>query len=170
VGQAESSHPRNIVSPPALALAALALALTLLAVVLIANRNRPDLKGPGEGLRISLAVEPFEVDYSVGGRWDAPGFADSLASQLSVVPGILASTSGSGGRYVLRGSVAIKDGRLILATRLGRDGDRDTVWTATFWRSGSSGSSVLADIAAAVAEAVLSESVRETLTSKRDKP
>jgi hypothetical protein len=64
----------------------------------------------------------------------------------------------------------MKDGRLILATRLGRDGERDTVWTATFWRSATSGSTVLTDLAQAVAEAAFSQSTREPFNRKRENP
>jgi len=124
----------------------------------------------GGGLTVTLAVEPFEVGDSVPGTWDSAGFADSLATHLSLMPGIEATANASDARYVLRGNVAMKDGRLILATRLGRDSERDTVWTATFWRSATSSATLLSDLAAAVAEAAINETVRETLTPKRDKP
>lgn len=163
-------HDRGgIISRTALAIAGLVGALGVaLAVWLMANRHVPE-GAPAQGLRISLAVEPFEVADSVDAQWDPAGFADSLASQLSVVPGIHAAANSSNARYVLRGNVTIKDGRLILATRLGRDGERDTIWTATFWRSTTSGGSVLADVASAVAEAVMSESVKETLGRRPDR-
>jgi hypothetical protein len=125
---------------------------------------------PDRGLSISLAVEPFMVGDSVPGNWASTAFADSLASRLSMVRGILTTANTGDAQYVLNGNVSMKEGRLILATRLGRPGGRDTVWTATFWRSATSGSSVLSDLASAVAEAVLIESTRETLTPKRGKP
>ncbi len=125
--------------------------------------------GDSNGLTISLSVEPFEVGDSVPGTWASTAFADSLASRLSMVRGIQATSNTRDARFVLRGNVAMKEGRLILATRLGHVGRRDTVWTATFWRSATSGSSVLSDLAAAIAEAVFSETTRETLAPKRDK-
>ena len=133
-------------------------------------RNRPEPAPIGDGLRVSLSVEPFEVGDSVPAQWSATGFADSLAAQLSLIRGIEAVAQSSNAHYVLRGHVSMKDGRLILATRLGRDGARDTVWTATFWRSAASGSSVLTDLAQAVAEAVFKESAQEPFNRKRDKP
>lgn len=146
-----------------------AIALAALVTIALKDGREPSQVLP-PGLSISLAIEPFEVGDSVGGNWDAVGFADSLAAQLSTVRGIQATSGASNARFVLRGHVAMKEGRLILATRLGREGERDTVWTATFWRSATSGSSVLSDLAAAVAEAVFSESTRESLASKRGKP
>jgi hypothetical protein len=145
------------------------VALAALATIALKDEREPS-QVPSPGLNISLDVEPFAVGDSVGESWDAVGFADSLAAQLSMVRGIQATTGGSSTRFVLRGNVAMKEGRLILATQLGRDGERDTIWTATFWRSATSGSSVLSDLAAAVAEAVFSESARESLASKRWKP
>jgi len=151
---------------------AVTLAFVALAamVVMAINTGREPVAATERGLSISLAVEPFEVGDSVGGKWDAAGFADSLAAQLSTVRGIQATHGTANARFVLRGHVAMKDGRLILATRLGRDGERDTVWTATFWRSATLGSSILSDLATAVAEAVFIESARETLIPRRDKP
>lgn len=159
---------------PRVLLAAAAVVIVALGALLAMSLK--DATGPGtalavdEGLTISLAVEPFEVGDSVPGTWDATAFADSLAARLSMVRGIHATVSMSDAQFILRGHVAMKEGRLILAARLGREGRRDTVWTATFWRSASSGSSVLSDLAAAVAEAVFSESARETLAPKREKP
>jgi hypothetical protein len=69
------------------------------------------------GLTVTVAVEPFAVGDSVPGTWDSAGFADSLATHLSLMPGIQATANASGARYILRGNVAMKDGRLILATR-----------------------------------------------------
>lgn len=171
MSKTEVGYRRGAISRPALALTGLLMALAVtVTVAFMSGRGSSELTEPGRGLNISLLVEPFEVGDSVGGNWDAAGFADSLATQLSVVPGIHATTTRSGARYVLRGNVAMKDGRLILATRLGRDGERDTVWTATFWRSTTSGSSVLTDVATAVAEAVMSENVKQTLNARREKP
>jgi hypothetical protein len=150
-----------------------ALLLVLVAGVtwtLSGGLKQPEPAVAGEGLRVSLAVEPFEVGDSVPAEWSAVSFADSLAAQLSLIQGIHAATQSSNARYVLRGHVTMKEGRLILATRLGRNGERDTVWTATFWRSASSGSSVLTDVAQAVAEAAFSQSTRESINQKRDKP
>ena len=158
---------------PRTALAAVAAVLIVLVGVtwvLMGNRSQPEPTALTEGLRVSLAVEPFEVGDSVPAAWSASSFADSLAAQLSLIRGIQAATHSSNARYVLRGHVTMKDGRLILATRLGRDGARDTVWTATFWRSAASGSSVLTDLATAVAEAVFNESAREPFNQKREKP
>ena len=124
----------------------------------------------GEGLRVSLSVEPFEVGDSVPSAWNATSFADSLAAQLSLIRGIQAVSRSTSAQYVVRGHITMKDGRLVLATRLGRDGARDTVWTATFWRSASSSNSVLADVAQAVAEAVFNESAKEPFTRKSKDP
>jgi hypothetical protein len=159
---------------PGVLLAAAALVIVALGALLAMSMKGPSgtrsASAADEGLTISLAVQPFEVGDSVPGTWDSTAFADSLATRLSMVRGIQATTNTNDARFVLRGYVAMKEGRLILATRLGHEGSRDTVWTATFWRSASSGSSVLTDLAAAVAEAVFSESARETLAPKRDKP
>ena len=151
-----------------------AVVVTIVLAVLVSigkEVGREPAQASDRGLSISLAVEPFEVGDSVGARWNAVGFADSLATRLSMVQGIHASTAtaGNDARYVLYGTVAMKDGRLVLATRLGRGSERDTVWTATFWRSTTSGTTVLSDLATAVAEAVLGETAREALTPKGEK-
>ena len=158
---------------PGVLLAAAGVVIVALGAVLAMSKGpsaTSSAPAPDEGLMISLAVQPFEVGDSVPGMWESTAFADSLATRLSMVRGIQATANANDARFVLRGHVAMKEGRLILATRLGRGGSRDTVWTATFWRSASSGSSLLSDLAAAVAEAVFSESARETLAPKRDKP
>lgn len=122
------------------------------------------------GLSILLAVEPFQVGDSVPETWESAAFADSLASRLSMVRGIRATANTGNAQFVLSGKVSMKEGRLILATRIGREGGRDTVWTATFWRSATTGSSVLPDLASAVAEAVLIASAHETLKPKGKEP
>ena len=159
---------------PGVLLAAAGVVIVALGAVLAMSMRGPSATSSApaadEGLTISLAVQPFEVGDSVPGMWESTAFADSLATRLSMVRGIQATANTNDARFVLHGHVAMKEGRLILATRLGRGGSRDTVWTATFWRSASSGSSLLSDLAAAVAEAVFSESARETLAPKRDKP
>ena len=134
------------------------------------NRSEVVPVAAGAGLQVSIAVEPFEVGDSVPAEWNAATFSDSLAAQLSLIQGISAASRGLRARYVLRGNVSMKEGRMILATRLGRDGERDTVWTATFWRSATSGSSVLTDLAQAVAEAAFSQSARESFNQKRKAP
>ena len=159
---------------PGVLLAAAAVVIVALGAVVAMSMMGPSTSGSApasdEGLTISLAVQPFEVGDSVPGTWEPTAFADSLATRLSMVRGIQATTNTHDARFVLRGHVAVKEGRLILATRLGHEGRRDTVWTATFWRSANSGGSLLSDLAAAVAEAVFTESARETLAPKRDKP
>ena len=67
---------------------------------------------------------------------------------------------------IFRGNVATKDGHPVLATRLGRAELGDTIWTATFWRSRTPASS-MTDVATAVAEAVMSENVRQTFNARR---
>ena len=131
--------------------------------------SRPAPVALADGLRVSLSVEPFEVGDSVPSDWSASSFADSLATRLSLIRGIQAASPSTNAQYVVRGHVTMKDGRLILATWLGRDGARDTVWTATFWRSASSGHTVLTDLAQAVAEAVFAESAREPFSQNREK-
>lgn len=161
-------------SIPGVLLAAAAVVIVALGVVLAMSMKGPPTPDSAlaadEGLRISLAVQPFQVGDSVPGTWASTAFADSLAARLSMVRGIQATANTNDGQFVLRGHVAMKEGRLILSTRLGREGSGDAVWTATFWRSTNSGSSVVSDLAAAVAEALFSESARETLAPKRDKP
>jgi hypothetical protein len=114
------------------------------------------------GLTVAVSVEPFELADSVIGHWQPAAFAESLASQLSEVPGLYAQAmpATDGAQYTLRGRVTLQDGRLVLATRLGRAATTDTVWTATFWRNPASAHSILPDLAAAVAEAVFGETVR----------
>jgi hypothetical protein len=123
-------------------------------------RQEPVASQPG--LSVTIGVEPFETSDSIPASWQSAAFAESLAIRLSLVPGLRAEATGaSGARYTLRGRVAMQDGRLVLATRLGRDAERDTVWTATFWRNPASASSILPDLASAVAEAVFGETVRQ---------
>ena len=115
---------------------------------------------------VTIVVEPFEALDSVPPGWTSVAFAESLANRLSMVPWLQAHASRSGvaSHYTLRGRVTMQDGRLILATRLGTDSERDTVWTATFWRNPESGNSILPDLASAVAEAITNETIRQTQT------
>jgi TolB-like protein len=130
-------------------------------------RAQPVMAKPG--LTLAVSVEPFELSDSVTGHWQPAAFAESLASRLSEVPGLHAQAmrSSNGAQYTLRGRVTLQDGRLVLATRLGRGAANDTVWTATFWRNPASANSILPDLAAAVAEAVFGETVR--LAQQREK-
>lgn len=150
-----------------------AIGITLVAAVgWIVNETmgRVEPAAATEGLHVSLTVEPFETSDSVPAFWNAASFADSLATQLSLIRGIRATTQSARTNYVLHGHVTMKDGRLILATRLGHHGARDTVWTATFWRSATASNTVLTDLAQAVAEAMFNESAKEPFNRKREKP
>lgn len=148
--------------------ATIALVLALAAVVTV-DWGPPPAAATHRGLIVTLAVEPFETADSVPGSWQSVAFAESLATRLSLVPGLQAQTvtAESGSRYTLHGRITMQDGRLVLATRLGRDAKHDTVWTATFWRNPASGTSILPDLASAVAEAVMNETIRQAQKEKR---
>ena len=160
--------PRTLWATAAVLIIALA---ALLAMALKGGWGPQEPPIPGNSLDIALSVEPFEVGDSVPESWSSSAFAESLATRLSLVPGLRAVVGGKGSsHYSLRGNVAMREGRLILATQLGRDVGRDTVWTATFWRSASASATLLSDLAAAVAEAAVNNKVQESLTPKRQKP
>lgn len=152
-----------------LGVAGVALAVALV----LALGSGPDRTpaNAGDGLNVALSVEPFEVGDSVPTAWDSAVFAESLAVRLSRVPGLHAVRSRqAGARYALHGTVTTKEGRLILATHLSRAGQRDTVWTTTFWRSAVASGTLVSDLATAVAEAVISSAVQESLAPRREKP
>ena len=160
----------RVIGTPLIAVAMTAVALVT-AVTMALRNEGPSGNPPGTpgGLSVSLAIAPFAIGDSVASEWDASHLADSLADYLSKVPGIHATANSTKGEYVLRGDVSMKNGRLILTTRLGREDNRDDLWTATFWRSAESGRTVIPDLASAVAEAVLVQSARENLTTRRGK-
>jgi TolB-like protein len=100
--------------------------------------------------------------------------AESLATRLTGVQGLQArvaqSGEASGADFIVRGDIAARDGRLVIATRL-HQADRDEVlWTATFWRKDSVDSDLVGDLAAGLAEAIYGQLAREAVTAKRRKP
>jgi hypothetical protein len=149
-------------------IAVVLVGFTTIAAMAVRAWRAPAPVVTGDGLSIALSVEPFAIGDSVPVSWNSTTFAESLASRLSGVPGLRASTTERNGHYSVQGSVAMKEGRLILAARLRKPG-RDTVWTATFWRSAPASATLLSDLTAAVAEAAVNTRVQESLAAKREK-
>lgn len=72
--------------------------------------------------------------------------------------------------FFLEGQITQPDGRLVLATRLFHRREEGPVWTATLWRSDSSGAHVAAALAADVAEALYGHLARLAVTKTRGSP
>lgn len=83
----------------------------------------------------------------------------------------MASTGEPGGvDFTVRGEIAARDGRLVIATRLHQSGGDEILWTATFWRKDSIDSGLVSDLATGLAEAIYGQLAREAVTAKRGKP
>ncbi len=141
--------------------------------VLLANcAGAPEAAPDGDqGAAHQLVVTPFQTDSS---RRDpmARALADSLAVRLSKMPDLAArvGTGSPGTEFVVRGDLAGRDGRLVIAARLHGAPRDSTLWTATFWRADSLTPSLVDDLAAGVAEAIYGHLARNPITTRRETP
>lgn len=120
--------------------------------------------------RATLAIEPFKVLDSQHIEWKPGPFADSLATRLAGVEGLMIKVATADQRpaeFTLRGDVAVRDGRLVVSTRLTHSGEQVPVWSGTFWRSRNSLENFVDDVAAGVAEALYADIVRRELTKAK---
>jgi TolB-like protein len=125
------------------------------------------------GMAASLTVEPFAASDAPRG-WSSAALAESLAARLARAPGLAVRTAGGSfgphADFRVRGEVTGQDGRLVIAARLYRDGERDALWTATFWRGDSLTSDLVSDLAGAVVEAVYGALARRMVTDTGGHP
>ena len=139
------------------------------------GRRTTAAPNPSNSLTITLAVEAFRTTNSDSRSRVSTVFADSLSARLARLPGLTVrppgGTFGPHTDFTVRGDVAARDGRLVIAARLyRRDGGKDAVWTATFWRSDSLTSGLVSDVAAAIAEATYGQLARDTTTTTGERP
>jgi len=100
--------------------------------------------------------------------------AESLVARLAGVQGLQARVAAAeetaGADFVVRGEIGLRDGRLVIATRLHQAEATEVIWTATFWRKDSLDSDLVGDLASGLAEAIYGQLAREAVTSKKGKP
>lgn len=127
---------------------------------------------PG-GLAATLSVEAFHTIGPATRNWASMAFAESLATALARMPGLEVRVDSGGSRpaqFALRGDVSARDGRLVIATRLFRSGERGAVWTATFWRSDGPNPTFAREVAADVGEALFGNVARSAVTVNGGRP
>src|SRR5688572_19704764 len=124
------------------------------AVISCSGTEAPDSERTSNpGIPVFLAVAPFEAGDTLPQQWNAAAFADSLAARLRLLPNVNVSVAPDAGEgFALRGSVSVRNGRLIVGARLTHAGDPSPAWTATFWRSDGPLSSLVDAIASGAAE------------------
>lgn len=119
------------------------------------------------GVPVFLTVAPFEEGDSLPQTWNSAVFADSLAARLRSQPNVnvsVALVAPTVEGFALRGSVSVRNGRMIVGARLSHTGDSSPAWTATFWRSDGPLSSLLDAVASGTAEALGAEIHRRSIT------
>lgn len=118
-----------------------------------------------------LVVTPFQTDST---RRDpmAQALADSLVARLSGMPDLAAQVGegNSGAEFVVRGELAGRAGRLVIAARLHRAPRDSTLWTATFWRADSLTTGLVDDLASGLAEAIYGHLARALSGTTREAP
>ena len=121
------------------------------------------------GVPVLLTVAPFEAGDSVPQQWNPGAFADSLAARLRLLPNVNVSVSPdarAADGFALRGTVSVRNGRLMVGARLSHAGDPSPAWTATFWRSDGPLSGLVDVVASGAAEALGAEIHRRSITKK----
>lgn len=100
--------------------------------------------------------------------------AESLAARLGGLQGLQARVEAAwkaaGADFVVRGVIGLRDGRLVIVTRLYQTAVVQEIWTATFWRKDSLDSELVGDLASGLAEAIYGQLAREAIATKRTKP
>lgn len=152
----------------------MALAAVIMAATAWGRRTAAVPSGLTSGLTATLAVEPFHTGDPAPRYWTSAAFAESLAARLTRMPGLTVrvggSSFGSHTEFTVRGDVAARDGRLVIAARLYRDKEKDAVWTSTFWRADALTSNLVGDLAGGVAEAICGQIARSAVTTTRERP
>jgi hypothetical protein len=147
------------------------LAAAVLAFTLGGCGGRSD-SSDATGLRATVLVEPFRTGDSVPPSWSAGAFADSLAVALSRVQGLAAQSSSEQARvrtdFTLNGDVDVRDGRLVIATRLRRAGEDTDLWTSTYWRESELTSRLVAFLTVPITEAVFRDLARRAAASSKE--
>jgi hypothetical protein len=137
-------------------------ALTVAYILLTGPRASPDAATPGLGATIS--VDPVVLGDQPPARWRPQPFADSLAARLGRTAGLAVARNAD---FVVHTEASTHDGRLVVAVRLLRRGEREAVWTATFWRTDESADTLVGDVAADVAEALFGYLGRQATGASR---
>ena len=142
-------------------------------VMSCARSEGPDSEGMASpGAPVFLTVTPFEAGDSLPQQWNSADFADSLAARLRSLPNVnvgVAPHAAASVGFALRGSVSVRNGRLIVGARLSHTGDSSPAWTATFWRSDGPLSSLVDAVASGAAEALGAEMARRSIRKNERK-
>ena len=131
----------------------------------------------------SIIVLPLSVSGNGADPWSGPGLAEEIRgaiaagsavrirrtdpSMASKPVGASDSTGAAiharraGADYAITGTVGRNGGKSEIGLRLVRASDATTAWSGTFWRASTDLSTVAADLAAAVAEAVTTERAKQ---------
>jgi TolB-like protein len=119
-----------------------------------------------------VLVLPFRSGDSLPHSWDSTLFADSLAAALSRVQGLAAPLMNARrdirSDFTLNGEVDLRDGRVVIATRLRRVGEDVDVWTSTYWRAEEPIGKLVSFLKVPVAEAVFRDLARRAATSSKE--
>jgi hypothetical protein len=130
-------------------------------------RNPPRPRAPAaSGSTATLAIELFRTVVPAPQSWTAPVFAESLAARLRRMPGLEIQIADAGAghtsEFILRGDATLREGRLVIATRLFQQEKRSPVWTATYWASDTASTSLVQEVASGVAEALYGQLARRS--------
>lgn len=134
-------------------------------VMSCARTEAPDSERTSNpGVPVFLTVAPFVTGDSLPQQWNSAAFADSLAARLRLLPNVnvgVAPNANEG--FALRGSVSVRNGRLIVGAQLSHAGDSSPAWTATFWRGDGPLSRLVDAVASGAAEALGAEMARRSI-------
>jgi hypothetical protein len=133
-------------------------------------RGRATPPRPPVSVAVTLAVDTFRAVAPAPTAWRPGDFTQALALRLARVPG-LGVTLGGGHRaqadFTLDGEGVLQGGRLVVTSRLYHRGETAPLWNATFWRSDAADSTLAADLASDVAEALYGHLTRRSTTAAR---
>lgn len=125
--------------------------------------DRPSGSGGAAGLTATLSVAEFDPGAPAPASWISRRFADSVAARLKMVNGLTVIRDGRGADFILKGSIAAREGRLVLNAQLWHRGDAAAAWTATFWRSPDAITTLVEDVSTAAAGALYAELARRSV-------
>jgi hypothetical protein len=144
-----------------MAILALALSAVAAGCVVSATDGRA-------GLTADVAIGAIAASGQLP-SWDSQTFADSLAVQLARAQGLTVRRGPSTrAEFLLDGQTAVRDHRLMLTMHLTRDGKRDTVWSASFWRPEAAQPGLVRDVANAVVEALYATVARRAMSAGKE--
>lgn len=144
----------------------------LVSVVLGATGCKARDRWAGPAVDRHVLVMPFQPDSdSRAGKGRA--VAESLVVRLGKVAGLdvrLDTQEDGSADFTIRGEIASRDGRLVVATRLHPQNTKDVLWTATFWRRDLVDSALVSDLTTGLAEAIYGQIAREATSARKEKP